>query len=692
MIPQRIAVKGFLCYREEQEISFDSSSLWMLSGPNGSGKSSMFDAMTYALFGHHRAGQKNARELINKHSAGLEVEFDFLLDGQVYQARRTLRQQSNRSTRQLRQYHPAIVPGVEGRWEEVAGTDNEEGFAAWVRDHVGLTYETFTSSVLMLQGKAEKLLDADPKERRRVLANLVGLHRYEKLFDRADARRKELLTEVRVLQHQLEGLPTVSRADLRKAKQDVQAAEAAWEAAGVEVERLRSLSLALPWLSRLHRERESLRQAGLHLADAVKGEQTAAAELRQAEAERALLLERGPPLAAARQDADRGVTRTVTLGEETEKRLTRFEDAAGGAACSFCGQPLSPVHVDAEKARLRAELETAAQEHQQAVQAQKRAADAEAQLAGLLADNGRRLRTAGEQVEKWQRQQEDAERERQRALRECDQAYRAVAEPYRSRISRDSPANWLITVFPTESDLEELQGSATELDADQVQRQLEAAQREQIVCADKLQQARQDRDRLLDRQAQRGALQKKYLAVGRRHNHYHLLAELLGPRRLQLYLVRQAERGIIVYTNAVLDRLSGGQLYLRLRGEEESEAGPDRALDLEAYDRAAAGQTPFDVRFLSGSQRFRVAVSLALGIGQYASRQHRPIESVIIDEGFGCLDREGRQAMIQELQNLRGQLRCILLVSHQEEFADAFGDGYRFERRGGSTRVARLQR
>ena len=48
--------------------------------------------------------------------------------------------------------------------------------------------------------------------------------------------------------------------------------------------------------------------------------------------------------------------------------------------------------------------------------------------------------------------------------------------------------------------------------------------------------------------------------------------------------------------------------------------------------------------------------------------------------------------MIQELQNLRGHLHCILLVSHQEEFADAFPDGYRFELDDGATRVTRFAR
>src|SRR5205807_8838643 len=105
-----------------------------------------------------------------------------------------------------------------------------------------------------------------------------------------------------------------------------------------------------------------------------------------------------------------------------------------------------------------------------------------------------------------------------------------------------------------------------------------------------------------------------------------------------------------------------------------------------------AGPEPIGVAFLSGSQRFRVAVSLALGIGRYASRQHRPIKSVIIDEGFGCLDRQGRQVMIQELQNLRSELDCILLVSHQEEFTDAFADGYRFQIDNGTTVATRFQR
>jgi exonuclease SbcC len=90
---------------------------------------------------------------------------------------------------------------------------------------------------------------------------------------------------------------------------------------------------------------------------------------------------------------------------------------------------------------------------------------------------------------------------------------------------------------------------------------------------------------------------------------------------------------------------------------------------------------------LSGSQRFRVAVSLALAVGQYAGRGGQRIESVIVDEGFGSLDRDGRREMIDELQALKTTLERIVLVSHQEEFSDAFPNKYTVELVVGTSRI-----
>ncbi|HEX4607315.1 MAG TPA: hypothetical protein VH092_03840, partial [Urbifossiella sp.] len=225
---------------------------------------------------------------------------------------------------------------------------------------------------------------------------------------------------------------------------------------------------------------------------------------------------------------------------------------------------------------------------------------------------------------------------------------------------------------------------------EEVKAEVTAARTAADAAARDLLTAQRDHAGLEDLRRRRGDLGDQHRTADAAHARYKSLAELLGRDRLQRHLVRKAERQIVDYANAVLDRLSGGQLFLRLVGTEDG-LGADKALDLECSNRVTGG-SPINVAFLSGSQRFRVAVALALGIGQYAGKQHRPIESVIIDEGFGCLDRAGRQVMIQEMQNLRGHLHCILLVSHQEEFADAFPDGYRFELQDGATRVTRLAR
>src|SRR5438105_1580867 len=85
MIPQRVKLSGFLSYKDEQEIRFDGSQLWMLSGTNGSGKSSIFDAVTFALFGHHRGGSQSATELLNSTPAGRAGVLARIVDLERYQ-------------------------------------------------------------------------------------------------------------------------------------------------------------------------------------------------------------------------------------------------------------------------------------------------------------------------------------------------------------------------------------------------------------------------------------------------------------------------------------------------------------------------------------------------------------------------------------------------------------------------------
>jgi len=154
-----------------------------------------------------------------------------------------------------------------------------------------------------------------------------------------------------------------------------------------------------------------------------------------------------------------------------------------------------------------------------------------------------------------------------------------------------------------------------------------------------------------------------------------LLDAKLGKKGLQLALMSDAQTQIVDLARQTLLQLSDHQLSLELNQPDGEDS--DQALDLCVRSAENAHATPME--YLSGSQKFRVAIAIALAIGRYSAGQSRPLESVIIDEGFGSLDRDGLNSMAEELKELqRSQLLSrIILVSHQEELVDRFPAGYR---------------
>jgi DNA repair exonuclease SbcCD ATPase subunit len=235
VIPLRISLKGFLSYREEQELLFDGASLWVLAGPNGAGKSAVFDAITYGVFGTCRGMAQNLTELINHHCDALQVEIDFVVNGLVYRVRRTLDRRGS-ATRGAWCLLPAEDGGAP-YVEPITNTDMERGFEDWVKQTIG-TFETFTSSVLLQQGDSEKLLRASPKERYAILAEIIDLAPYQRLSERVEGKRTEAKRETNDLQQQLTNAPVVSDDDLIQAATVTLSATSEHQMAQQDVERL----------------------------------------------------------------------------------------------------------------------------------------------------------------------------------------------------------------------------------------------------------------------------------------------------------------------------------------------------------------------------------------------------------------------------------------------------------------------
>jgi exonuclease SbcC len=237
MIPLRIALKGFMSYRDRQTVDFTGAPLWVLAGPNGSGKSTIFDALTFVLFGVYRASSREAHleDLINHHSDGVDIEFDFSLNGTVYRVKRTLKRRGATT-------YGAFTVDKDGHPRAIPDTDSSTGLQRWVRETIGLSREAFVTCVLLRQGKADALLNEEPIDRYKILSNLIDLSHYRRLHENVDKKRKQLVAEADVIKRRFQGMSDSSNAEIEAAEHAFSEAYEAMEATQAEVRRLTTLA------------------------------------------------------------------------------------------------------------------------------------------------------------------------------------------------------------------------------------------------------------------------------------------------------------------------------------------------------------------------------------------------------------------------------------------------------------------
>jgi DNA repair exonuclease SbcCD ATPase subunit len=192
--------------------------------------------------------------------------------------------------------------------------------------------------------------------------------------------------------------------------------------------------------------------------------------------------------------------------------------------------------------------------------------------------------------------------------------------------------------------------------------------------------------RMDDLRKTREELEVKVQGTSRTRKLWERLVKLLGRGGLQARLMDEALKAITHYANQTLGRISNGQLEVKLTWHERAAR---EEIAIEATDLASADE-PLEVAFISGGQKFRTAVALAAGIGQYAGGA-AGLDSLIIDEGFGSLDQQGREQMIEQLREVAGVMQKVIVVSHQEDFQDRrlFPAGYVLRKEGRKTVVSR---
>jgi exonuclease SbcC len=199
MIPIKLEIKNFLSYGTPVSvIDFSNHSLICLSGKNGNGKSALLDAISWALWGQARkvSGAIKADEgLIRLGQTRMMVALEFLSNGLRYRVKREYAKTYGKPYAAL--YFDLFDANKKNflTFSENTIRKTQEK----IEKIVGLDFDTFTNSAFLRQGQSNEFSTKRPKERKQILANILGLSFYDDMSRKALEHAKSYVDEKKVL-------------------------------------------------------------------------------------------------------------------------------------------------------------------------------------------------------------------------------------------------------------------------------------------------------------------------------------------------------------------------------------------------------------------------------------------------------------------------------------------------------------
>jgi exonuclease SbcC len=193
-----------------------------------------------------------------------------------------------------------------------------------------------------------------------------------------------------------------------------------------------------------------------------------------------------------------------------------------------------------------------------------------------------------------------------------------------------------------------------------------------------------------DLKIRRKALDAQREALGRKVGQFKQLERAFGKDGVPALLIEQALPQIETKANEILERLSGGSMSVRFvtQAAYKDKRREDLRETLDILISDSAGTRDYEL--YSGGEAFRVNFAIRLALSEVlAQRAGARLQTLVIDEGFGSQDAEGRQKLIEAINLVRPDFAKILVITHIDELKDAFPTRIEVEKtaKGSTVRV-----
>ncbi|MDF0479299.1 SMC family ATPase [Vagococcus sp. PNs007] len=206
--PHRNAVIDFTAFTK------GDSSLFLISGDTGAGKTTIFDGMTYALFGTGTSSRE-PETMRSDFATGKEetsVRFTFEHNGKVYRVERKPKQWLETRKKNSDKLVESKATVNFSELEDIAGAEIGEGYSKIteanrvINELLGLTPEQFRQIILLPQNDFRKFLSAKSDSKEEILRNLFGTELFATFTKQLKERQNESKKERETVEKQLTGI------------------------------------------------------------------------------------------------------------------------------------------------------------------------------------------------------------------------------------------------------------------------------------------------------------------------------------------------------------------------------------------------------------------------------------------------------------------------------------------------------
>ncbi|MDD2921108.1 MAG: SMC family ATPase [Anaerolineales bacterium] len=237
---------------------------------------------------------------------------------------------------------------------------------------------------------------------------------------------------------------------------------------------------------------------------------------------------------------------------------------------------------------------------------------------------------------------------------------------------------------------ENLEATGAAPDLNKVEDALSALREDENDARAQVGAARQKVDALTTLRARKKEYANQREELNQQIMRHKTLERAFGKDGVPALLIEQALPQIENKANDLLERLSDGQMSIRFvtQAEYKDKKRGDlkETLDIQISD--GGGARAYEM--YSGGEAFRINFAIRLALSEIlAQRKGARLQTLVIDEGFGSQDAQGRQRLIEAINLVRNDFAKILVITHLDELKDAFPNRIEVEKteRGSTVKV-----